>query len=239
MIRTAVVLAAGRGKRLAPLTDHVPKALIEVAGTPLIDHSIGSLVSAGVERVCVVVGHLADDVRRHLASTCAIPFETVEQPDLLGTGDALRRSREWVQEEPFVLTWGDVITAPVDYATVVGGHRSESAATVGVIEVEDVSTGAAVVVSADMRVERIVEKPADPPPSHLNNAGLMVLGPGIWPEVDRLEPSIRGELELTDAISSLISGRRAVYAVRLTGPWFDVGTIERLRAARATYTDGR
>ncbi len=236
MIRRAVVLAAGRGRRLAPLTDLTPKPLIDVAGETLIDRVISSLAHAGIAEVCVVVGHLADEVERHLRSVCTVPFAIVHQPEPLGTGDAVRMAGPWLGDEPFFLTWGDVITGPDDYKLVVDGHRPASAATVGVIEMDDLSSGAAVVLDRHERVTQIVEKPSGVPPSNLNNAGLMVLSAGIWPHLEKLQPSTRGELEFTDALGSMLAADQEMYGVVLEGPWFDVGTPESLVACRRRFS---
>ncbi len=235
MIGRAVVLAAGRGRRLAPLTDLTPKPLIDVAGVALIDRVISSLACAGITEVCVVVGHLADEVERHLRSRCNVPFEIVHQPEPLGTGDAVRIARPWLGDQPFFLTWGDVITGCSDYTLVVDGHRPASAATLGVIELDDLSSGAAVVLDGQERVTKIVEKPTGVPPSNLNNAGLMVLTSEVWPHVAKLRPSTRGELEFTDALASMLAAGAEMQGVVLDGPWFDVGTPESLLAARRQF----
>lgn len=236
MIRRAVVLAAGRGRRLAPLTDLTPKPLIDVAGVALIDRVISSLVRAGITEVCVVVGHLADEVERHLRSGCDVTFEVVHQPEPLGSGDAVRMARPWLGDQAFFLTWGDVITGWYDYTRVLDGHRQASAATLGVIRLDDVSSGAAVVLDGQAQVTKIVEKPTGVPPSNLNNAGLMVLTSEIWPHVAKLRPSPRGELEFTDALASMLDAGAEMHGVVLEGPWFDVGTTESLLAARRQFT---
>src|SRR5688572_14473966 len=110
MCRQAVILAAGRGSRLAPLTDDRPKCLLEVAGRPLIDALVDSAAGAGIREVLVVVGYRADAVRRHFASaTSAIPVVLIDNPGYMAANNAvsLWTARELLQP-PFLLVEGDL-----------------------------------------------------------------------------------------------------------------------------------
>ena len=106
----------------------------------------------------------------------------------------------------------------------------------GVNEVDDPWAGAAVYVDEQWRVQKIVEKPPQgSSDTRWNNAGLGVLGPEIWPHVDALQPSARGEYELPQAIAALVASGANVGAVPVRGQWFDIGTAEDLETARREF----
>ena len=233
--RTGVVLAAGRGVRLGQLTESTPKPMLEVAGMALIDRIIHSMVAAGITRLAVVTGYLAEVVESHLASSCPVPVAFVRQPEPNGTGGAVRLAKHAVGLEPFLLAWGDIATDPSHFAAVAGAWNEDLAGVIGVNELPDVSRGSSVVFDQDMRISSIIEKPAADPPSLWNSAGVMAFGQQIWSHLETLEPSSRGEYELTDAIAGLLSDAEPLQAVKLPGRWFDIGTPESLEAARQAF----
>lgn len=234
--RRAVVLAAGRGTRLGELTAATPKPLLQIGGRAAIDRIIDSLADGGLEEIAVVTGHLAEQLERHVASTSQLPVTFVRQLQQNGTGGALLAARDFVGDQPFVLCWGDIAADPSIYTRVIETWGTDVAAVVAVNRLADVSQGSAVVFDEQHRITAIVEKPASPPPSNWNSAGVMLLGPKIWPHLARLQPSPRGELELTDALAALIRTNAAVLAAPFEERWFDIGTAASLRAADAAFS---
>lgn len=233
----AVLLAAGRGTRLGDLTRETPKPLLEVGGEPIIFRIIRGLAAAGVCDVTVVTGHLAERLEAALGdgSHLGLTLRCVRQERLDGTARAAALARPFLRPGPFFAGWGDIVVEAGNYARVIEGARLTGAA-IAVNEVDDPWAGAAVYVDETMRVLRMVEKP--PPGSSTtrwNNAGLAVLPPATWDEVERLEPSARGEYELPQAIAALVAGGYPVVAVPIEGPWFDIGTPESLAAARRYF----
>jgi NDP-sugar pyrophosphorylase family protein len=235
LIDHAVILAAGRGKRLGDLVAATPKPLLEVGGRPLIDRIIEALSHNGVQRFTVVTGYLADQLEAHLSDRWGDAVAFVRQDEPRGTAHALLLARGPCAGAGFVLAWGDIAIAGGAYGSVLRGVRPADDVVLGVNWVEDPSQGASVVFTDDGVVSKIVEKPSSPPPSHWNNAGIMVLSPSIWPHVDAVEPSSRGEYELTDALAALMKSGGVVRAIRLRGPWFDIGTVNGLEGARASF----
>jgi glucose-1-phosphate thymidylyltransferase len=213
----------------------MPKPMLEVAGTPLIDRIVAGIEAGGVRSVVVVTGYLASTVEQHLAATSPLPVAFIRQDEQDGTGGALRLVHEAVGREPFLLSWGDIATDSRHFDEVIAAWRPELAAVIGVNQVEDVSRGAAVVFTGARRITSIVEKPSGEPPSRWNNSGVMVFGPQIWGALEHIGPSGRGELELPDAISSLIAEGELLEALPLTGRWFDIGTASSLEAAREAF----
>ena len=236
-VEKAVLLAAGRGTRLGALTENYPKALLTVGGRPVIVHILDGLARAGIREVFIVTGHAAEVLETELGNGAGseISLSYVRQESLLGTAKALQLARDWVGDERFYVGWGDILVRPANYRRLVAASRLADAA-IAVNEVDDPSAGAAVYTDAAMRIERIIEKP---PPgtstTRWNNSGLWVVGPAIWPEVERLEPSRRGEYELPQALAAWVASGADVRAVPVEGPWFDVGTPEALEAARVGW----
>jgi dTDP-glucose pyrophosphorylase len=233
----AVVLAAGRGTRLGDLTADTPKPLLMVGGRPILVRILDGLIRAGIEDVAIVTGYLGDRIEAEIGSGAAsgLSVTYLRQEQFDGTARAIALARECLGDERFVFAWGDILVRPENYRAVVRRSRLADAV-LAVNEVDDPWAGAAVYVDDGLRVTRIVEKP---PPrtsaTRWNNAGFGVLGPEIWPLIDQLAPSARGEYELPEAVAALIESGVNVAACPVEGPWFDVGTPEQLEAARGEF----
>ena len=237
MITKAVLLAAGRGSRLGALTENQPKPLLSVAGRPIIVHILDGLRRAGIEEITVITGYLGDVLERELGNgeASGLNLRYVRQENLNGTARALALARDWLGDEQFFAGWGDILVRPENYRRVIRAARLADAA-IAVNEVDDPWAGAAVYVDEAKIVQRIVEKPArGTSTTRWNNAGLSVVGMSIWAEIDRLQPSKRGEYELPRAVAALVAGGARVVAVPVEGEWFDVGTAEELERARAEF----
>ena len=243
-LHRAVVLAAGKGTRLGALTEHFPKPLLDVGGRPIIVRILDGLISAGIDEVTIVTGHFADILERAIGfgGASGIAIRYVRQHSLDGTARAITLARPHLGDEPFFFGWGDILVQPHDYRSVIRASRFADA-TIAVNYVRDPWAGAAVYIDAEdgqNTVTRIIEKPPrGTSTTHWNNAGFGVLGPAIWPAIDRLQPSSRGEYELSQAITALVDSGARVTAVPVEGPWFDIGTPEDLEAARASYNRTR
>ena len=213
-----VVLAAGEGTRMRPLTAEKPKSLVEVAGQPLLDHGFDALLSVGVEQLVVVVGYRGRDIVDHYGDSYrGTPVEYVEQADRLGTAHALQQAIPAV-EAPFVVLHGDNVCR-TNLGRVVERHRETDAAATLLVESvsrEEARTTGVVETDGDGRVTGLVEKPDDPP-STLVNRGFYALGPEIGPSLDRVEPSARGEYEITDAVDDLRQHDHRIETVELAG----------------------
>lgn len=236
-ITRAALLAAGRGTRLGALTEALPKPLIEVGGQPMLHRIISGLAAGGVPEIVVVTGYLADMLEAETGdgSRWDVSLRYVRQPRPDGTARALSLARAFLGDGPFFAGWGDIVVGTENYANVLAA-ASGAEAVLAVNEVVDPSSGGAVYVDRDWRVTRLVEKPpSGSSTTRWNNAGLMVLPPAIWPFVESLAPSSRGEYELPQAVAAAIEQGMRTRAVPIAGPWFDVGTPESLAAARAYF----
>jgi dTDP-glucose pyrophosphorylase len=223
-IDKAVVLAAGRGTRMRELTADLPKPMIAVRGKPVLQHIVAGLRDAGIREFLIVVGYRGDTVRNFLGDgsryDIAIQYATQTVQD--GTGRVVDLARTFVGDSPFVLSYGDILVDPSNYKRVIDlAHDVEGIITV--TRGEDVSKGGAVFLNDRMELLDLREKsqPGEPT-SPWYNAGLYAFRPSIFEFTAKLQPSPRGEYELTDAIRELAQSGKKVKALELTGEWADV-----------------
>ncbi len=233
--RIGVIAAAGKGIRLHPRSLHVPKALIEVGGKPLLTRHLERLRDDLDSReVHVIVGHLGDQVRRAYAdgSELGMALRYIENPDVeRGLGTALHATEPHVAE-PFVLFLGDELYLETNHHDL-GAVTGPYAAVCGVYATDDpevIRKNYAVVID-DGRITRLVEKP-----DHLPNAyagcGTYLFTPEIFRDARETPPSPRtGKLELTDIVDHAARRGAPVLPFVLTGHYLNVNTIEDLNLA--------
>jgi dTDP-glucose pyrophosphorylase len=223
-IETAVLLAAGRGTRMRELTADLPKPMIEVRGKPVLQHIVEGLRGAGVREFLIVVGYRADAVRDHFGEGARynidIQYETQVVQD--GTGRVINLARQFTENLPFVLSYGDILVDPHNYKSIVD-LDDDVEAIISVKRDEDVSKGGAVFLNKQMELLDLREKskPGEKT-SPWYNAGLYAFRPSIFEFAAKLQPSPRGEYELTDAIRELAQSGKKVKALELAGEWADV-----------------
>jgi len=235
-IDKAVVLAAGRGTRMRELTAEVPKPMIVVRGKPVLRHIIEGLRDAGIREFLTIVGYRADAVQRFFDNgsrdNVSIQYATQTVQD--GTGRVVDLARGFVGGCPFILSYGDILVDPANYKRVVD-LPEDVEAIVTVTRGEDVSKGGAVFVNDQMELLDLREKSrAGEATSPWYNAGLYAFRPSIFDFTAKLNPSPRGEYELTDAIRELAQSGQKVKAVELTGEWADVRDPEILARLNQT-----
>ena len=223
-ITKAVLLAAGRGTRMRDLTNELPKPMIAVRGKPILQHIIEGLRGAGVTQFLIVVGYRAEVVRESFGdgTRLGVAFRYAKQVVQDGTGKVVELARDFVGPDAFVLSYGDIIVDQANYPRLTT-LDDETAAIVTVRQNEDVSQGGAVFVNERFELVDLREKPkAGEPTSPWYNAGIYAFRPSIFDFTARLEPSPRGEFELTDAIRALAQSGEKVQALELSGAWADV-----------------
>jgi dTDP-glucose pyrophosphorylase len=226
----AIVLAAGRGIRMGQLTEELPKPMLPLAGKPMIEHILDRLRSAGTRRVFIVTGYRAETIEEHLRN---YPMEITfaRQQSINGTATAALLGREFGGSDAFLLTFGDIICDPEDYDGMSQRLDQITAAVLGVKHVDDPWQGAAVFEEQGV-VNRIIEKPPrGTSTTNWNSAGLYAFQPAIFDYMAAVKPSVRGEYELTTAISDMIATGKRVLIYSVKGEWRDVGRPEDLRAA--------
>ncbi len=227
----AVLLAAGRGTRLGDIG--VPKPLAPVGGVAVIDRILDGLATGGFEETIVVTGHRADEVEGHVNDRAGVGIRFARQAEPLGTAHALRAARDLLGEAPFLVTWADVIVGPETYRRVADAATRHDAA-VAVNHVADLSAGGAVAFAEGL-VTSVTEKPG--PGSGWNLTGIVALAPQVWPYIDAVEQSVRGEFELPEAINAWVGDGARITAVPVDGKVFHIGSAEGLAAASSYFSD--
>lgn len=211
MIRSAVLLAAGRGKRLRPFTDSMPKPLLPVHGRATLDYVLAAVCRAGIERVCLVTHHLEQQIQDFVGSgsTWDLQATFAHQNELRGSGDALLSvPQEWIRTEPVMVVATDYILKENILVELVQAHEQQgSDITMSLKEcpVEEQMNRSSVDVDTDWRVTRIIEKPAAGQVMSPYAASILfILPPAIWDYIPRIQPSLRGEIELQTAVQMMI-----------------------------------
>ena len=231
----AVVLAAGRGTRMRELTLDLPKPMIEVRGKPVLQRIVEGLRAAAVRKLLIIVGYRAEVVANFFGdvSLFDIQIEYTTQVTQDGTGRVVDFAKDFVARSTFVLAYGDILVDPANYKRIVD-LSDDVEAIVSVTRGEDVSKGGAVFVNERMELLDIREKaPPGDARSPWYNAGLYTFRPSIFEFTAKLQPSPRGEYELTDAIRALAQSGKKVQAVELLGEWADVRDPEVLAKLNA------
>ena len=218
-----IIPLAGKGTRLLPLTRHVPKPLIRVAGRPVLDWVMDTLGQLDLEELIFITGHLKEDVEAHVRKRYAIPSRFVEQRVQDGTAGAVALAREFVNGPVLIVFVDTLFDADL---TIV--NRVDADGIIWAKEVEDYQRFGVVVTDGDGYMRRIVEKPTEPI-SKLANIGLYyirdwsTLFDGIADTLAR--PQNKGEWYLTDAFQYMIDRGRRLYTAEVRG-WYDCGKVE-------------
>ena len=227
----ALVLSGGEGSRLRPLTHTNAKQLIPVANTPILFHVLRSIREAGITEVGIIVGSTADEIRAAVGdgSAWGIDVTFIPQEAPLGLAHAVRTARDFVAGQPFLMYLGDNVLLEGVTAFVEEFERTRPNAQIFLARVPESERFGVAVLEGD-RVVKLVEKPKE----HISDlalVGVYLFDDTVLEAVDAIEPSWRGELEITDAIQHLIDAGRTVRAEMVSGWWKDTGRPEDLLEA--------
>ncbi|MCS7252764.1 MAG: nucleotidyltransferase family protein [Armatimonadota bacterium] len=233
LVRKGVILAAGRGTRLLPITESIPKAMIEVGGEPFLSHILRRFKLAGCSHVLIVIGHLGDlIVQRYGDEAFSMRLSYAIQEEPKGTARALQLAEAFVGDDPFMLSWGDVIASPNNYASLWERFEMGDCEVCMLVNwVEDVSSGADVRLSGEL-VTGIVEKPPVKK-AGWNQSGVFVMSNRIFSYLPKVELSKRGEYEFTDAIRMMLDAGERIIAVQACGYVHELGTHHHLNRLKA------
>ncbi|HXR26131.1 MAG TPA: nucleotidyltransferase family protein [Candidatus Binataceae bacterium] len=227
-----LLLAAGLGSRLSPITMTTPKCLVTIGGRPLLDYWLELLFEAGIERVLVNTHWLADQVVAHVsASRWASRVDLVHEAQLLGTGGTVLANRRWFLDQPFIVAHADNLTdfdvrglicvhhaRSSGHAITMLGFRTDDPRSCGILELDQRGT-----------VVGFHEKARDPP-GNFANAAVYVFDPEV---IDVIAGIGRPSVDLSTEIIPRFVGRISCMETR--GYHRDIGTPESLRRARAAF----
>jgi UDP-N-acetylglucosamine diphosphorylase / glucose-1-phosphate thymidylyltransferase / UDP-N-acetylgalactosamine diphosphorylase / glucosamine-1-phosphate N-acetyltransferase / galactosamine-1-phosphate N-acetyltransferase len=223
-INKTVLLAAGRGTRMRELTNELPKPMVEVRGKPVLQHTVEGLRAAGVRDFLIIVGYRADSVQNFFGDGARynIQIQYATQVVQDGTGRVVDLARNFVEDLPFILSYGDILVDPENYRRVID-LSDDVEAIITVKRGEDVTKGGAVFLNEQMELVDLHEKSKPgQATSPWYNAGLYAFRSSIFDFTAKLKLSPRGEYELTDAVRALAQSGKKVKALELSGEWADV-----------------
>ncbi len=224
----AVILAAGKGTRMKPLTDDMPKAMVLLHGKPFLEHVLFSLKQAGIKEAVIVVGYLKEKIMDYFGAEFAgIKIEYAIQEEQLGTAHAVLQAKKFLKKD-FLLGFSDIIAEPGVWRALLEANGFDVIAVVrGDAEPERFG----VVETEGNRIVRVEEKPLKPK-SNLVLAAFYRFSQKIFSAIEKTKKSARGELELTDAIN-ILAEKKKVGFVKFEGKIFDIGSLEDLKKAEA------
>ncbi|MCS1408901.1 MAG: UTP--glucose-1-phosphate uridylyltransferase [Verrucomicrobia subdivision 3 bacterium] len=245
----AVVLAAGKGARMGNLTKALPKPMLRVHGKPVLEHIVPGLVNAQVDGICIITGWRAEIIEEHFGdgSAWGTSICYARQAVQDGTGKAPELARDFVGNDSFFLTYGDILVPQETYQAMANRFGAgDSSGLLAVTEGEDVTKGGLSFFDDHFCLTRLVEKPTPEqvralknegwlrPENPLHyNAGVYIFRPLLFEFTARLEKSSRGEYELTDAIQAMAEAKARIAGYSIKGRWVDVRDPEVLATLEA------
>ena len=226
----AIILAAGMGTRLRPLTNRLPKAMVPVDGRPLLEYNIELLREHGVREIAVNLHSHADAITEHFGdgSRFGVSLTYSFEPQLLGTAGAVKELEEFFKDGPFYVIYGDVLTR-LDLGLLLAHHRACGAlATIALYQPEDLTRCGVVQQDEDGWITSFIEKPPGGSPADAwANAGIYVMEPAVLRRMSAKAPQDFGH----DVFPALVGNGGGLAGFRSDAVFWDVGSAERLRLA--------
>lgn len=222
----AVILSAGEGRRMRPLTLTKPKTMLPVAGKPIIQYNIEALRDSGITEILLIVKYKEKLVKDYFKDGKAfgvnISYKTQEEP--AGTADAISYSKNFIKDDNLIVLNGDIILDKELISEIIADYESSQFDTLMVLtEVEDPSHYG-VVEMQGILVKNIIEKPKkEDAPSNLINAGIYIFNKNIFDKIAITEVSPRGEFEITDSLILQIRDNKNIKGFITNKKWIDVG----------------
>jgi bifunctional UDP-N-acetylglucosamine pyrophosphorylase/glucosamine-1-phosphate N-acetyltransferase len=215
-----LILAAGGGTRMRPLTTNIPKPLLLIAGKPLLQHTLSMLKKVGVNDVFIVVSQRTKEIRRHFGNgkDIRVKIKYLEQKKPLGTADAIGKARGAIDSD-FLCINGDVIPTEKTIKNMLSFYKKHKKMTIATARIQNPSEYGVLKIR-DKKVLKLVEKSANPP-SNLINAGIYIFTPEIFDAIKKTKLSKRGEYEITDSLQGFIECRE-LYAYVMREQLLDV-----------------
>ncbi|MCK4674116.1 glucose-1-phosphate thymidylyltransferase, partial [candidate division WOR-3 bacterium] len=234
-----LILAGGFGTRLRPLTYTGAKQLIPVANKPIIFYGIEALVKAGIKEIGIVVGETAKEVKNTIGKGehWDINITYIPQEAPLGLAHAIKISKDFLSDEPFVMYLGDNILKEGIKDFVRQFQENKPNALILLTEVPNPQEFGVAVIDEKGSVKKLIEKPKEPP-SNFALVGVYLFDTEIFRAIDHIKPSWRNELEITDAIQWLLDNNLKVESHKVTEWWKDTGKPDDIIEANLLVLEG-
>jgi UDP-N-acetylglucosamine diphosphorylase/glucosamine-1-phosphate N-acetyltransferase len=221
----AVILAAGKGTRLKPVTDNTPKPMLNVAGRPLLEWMIMRVREAGIHKILIVTNYLEDQIKEYFGngSKFYVELDYVTQGELLGTANAFLQAKEYVGNSHFMALYGDHFIAE-GVLNEIKRSYTEGEVTVGSLLVDDPSQYGAFSLEGEY-IKKVVEKPPKgKEPSKYANIGIYIFPSAVFEYIENTPKSSRGEYEITDTMQLMIDDNILLKKHDIhDGDWLDIG----------------
>ncbi|AXL93018.1 glucose-1-phosphate thymidylyltransferase [Streptomyces sp. CB09001] len=235
----ALVLAGGSGTRLRPFSYSMPKQLIPIANTPVLEYVVRNILDLGVKEIGIIINGRDNEIQQALGdgSRFGAQLTYIRQENPLGLAHTVAIAQDFLGDDDFVMYLGDNMLPDgiSDIAEEFAAGRP--AAHIVVCKVEDPRAFGVAELGPDGEVLRLVEKPQRPR-SDLALIGVYFFTAAIHEAIAAITPSARGELEITDAIQWLVAGGADVRASEYQGYWKDTGKVGDVLACNARILDG-
>ncbi|MEM2015123.1 MAG: sugar phosphate nucleotidyltransferase [Candidatus Methanomethylicia archaeon] len=237
----AIILAAGKGSRLNPLTKYRPKHLLPIAGKPLIEHIIVELKNAGIEDIGLIVGYMKNKIMDIISDgrKYGVKVKYIIQEEPLGTANAIKMAEEYVGSERFIVVYGDVtFNRQVLWEALEKHEKYKASTTIVATEVEDPWNYGVMEIDEKGFLKNIVEKPEmGMELSKQVNTGIYVMeGSKIFSAINVTPKSKRGEYEITDTFKKLLEIGERIFVYNAGRNWWrDLGRPWDLLEANENY----
>ena len=239
----AMVLAAGQGTRLRPITERMPKALVPVAGRPMIEFALLLLRRYGVRDIVINLHHFGAQIENHLGNgqRFDVNIGYSNEPELLDTGGGLLKAKTFLQDNTFIVINTDALI-DVDLAAVLNFHRKNNAAATLVLRPDaDADRYGSIDIGADGRICRFLEhrSPAEPvgAPRKLMFTGVQILEPRIFDYMD--DDGLKKFSTTRETYPRMLHAGERLYGYCFAGFWQDLGTRERIEEAELKLSGGQ
>jgi len=235
-----IILHGGYGTRLRPLTHTGPKQLLPIANKPMSQYALEDLKEAGITDIGIIIGDVYPEKVKEFygdGTKFGVKITYIFQDKPRGISHAIRLCKDFVGNDRFVVYLGDNVLRKglPDYVKRFECEKSVDAMIL-LCEVDDPSKFGVVELDTQKKIKKIIEKPKNPP-SKLAVTGVYFLSPVIFDIIDKLKPSWRGELEVTDALQLLMDNGYSITYDTVTGWWKDTGTPEDILHANKLILD--